>query len=52
VLIRAVERAKLVAPGTLAKSSVVRLLRAQGLSARPRATPLRERNEPGLPGVE
>jgi len=43
VLIRAVERAKLVAPGTLAKSSVVRLLRAHGLSARPRATPLRER---------
>ncbi len=43
VLIRAVERAKLVPPGTLAKSSVVRRLRAHGLSARPRATPARER---------
>ena len=43
VLIRAVERAKLVRPGTLAKSSVVRLLRAHGLSSRPRATPERER---------
>ncbi|WP_293272707.1 hypothetical protein [Nannocystis sp.] len=35
MLIRAVERAKLVAPGALAKSSVVRLLRAHGLSVRP-----------------
>lgn len=43
VLIRACERAKLVLPGTLSKSSVVRLLRANGLSQRPRATPKRER---------
>lgn len=43
VLIRAVERAKLVPPGTLTKSSVARLLRAHGLSRRPRATPTRER---------
>ena len=39
VLIRAVERAKLVRPGTLSKSSVVRLLRAHGLSQRPREVP-------------
>jgi len=43
VLIRAVERAKLVRPGTLSKSSVVRLLRAHGLSQRPWEVPKRER---------
>ena len=42
-LIRALVRAKLVKPGELKSSTVVRLLRAHGLSQRPRALPERER---------
>jgi putative transposase len=42
-LIRAAKRAKLEGAGGLVKSSVVRLLRAHGLSQRPRATPEHER---------
>lgn len=43
VLIRAARRAKVAGAEALTKSSVVRLLRARGLSQRPRATPKRER---------
>lgn len=43
ILIRAVERAKLAQAGTLAPSTVTRLLRAHGLAQRPRALPERER---------
>jgi putative transposase len=43
ILIRAVERAKLVKDGELAPSTVSRLLRAHGLSQRPRVLPERER---------
>lgn len=43
VLMRAAKRRKLEGADRLAKSSVVRLLRAHGLSSRPRATPERER---------
>src|SRR5688572_3941928 len=43
VLMRAAKRRKLEGAERLAKSSVVRLLRAHGLSQRPRATPEHER---------
>ncbi len=43
ILIRAVERARLAQAGTLAPSTVTRLLRAHGLAQRPRALPERER---------
>lgn len=43
VLIRAARRAKIAGADALTKSSVVRLLRAHGLSQRPRSTPKRER---------
>jgi putative transposase len=42
-LIKALERAKDVPPGTLAQSTVRRLLRAHGLSKRPTRLPERER---------
>lgn len=43
VLMKAAKRRKLAGADKLAKSSVVRLLRAHGLSQRPRATPEHER---------